>query len=190
MHYCVELDPSESIIASTDKIKLPETLAVTILLFSNVRNSENLFKSLKNGEIEAALIKPSVITDVFQVVMACQRAVRNQFNKRMSTRTVFSEVIYNLSPSKKISDAFKLFGFDGKDEEILAVVMERPDSELVLKLKSQIDGNVISLEKLQEFKNENQIKKVYQIGDSEATRDELLNSILARMACKDFPVLK
>ena len=43
------------------------------------------------------------VLDMFQVVVACSKAIRSQSSGKLTTKNVYSEIIYNLSPNKKVS---------------------------------------------------------------------------------------
>ncbi|KAL5014404.1 hypothetical protein ScPMuIL_008674 [Solemya velum] len=55
-----------------------------------------------NGAFQTALINPNVIIDPFQVLVSANKAIHSQRNNRLITKTVHTEIIYGLSPSKNI----------------------------------------------------------------------------------------
>ncbi|XP_042226024.1 EKC/KEOPS complex subunit Tprkb-like isoform X2 [Homarus americanus] len=111
-----------------------------ILLYSKVENAAEVRQLIMKGQVEASLIKPAMVVDTFQVIVAANKAVRSLAAKKMVTRSVFAEIIFNLSPTKNITDSLKNFGLGDGDTEILAVVLDEESGEKVKKLKSQIRG--------------------------------------------------
>ncbi|CAI9723130.1 Hypothetical predicted protein [Octopus vulgaris] len=73
---------------------------VTFALFNNVGNMKEVRQSVMNGEIEAALLKTSMIHDQFQVLTAAHKALHHRRTKKMITKNIHSEILYCLSPLK------------------------------------------------------------------------------------------
>lgn len=44
------------------------------------------------------------IADLFQITIAVNKAIRLNLLNKMKTKNVFTEIIYNLSPDRKVSD--------------------------------------------------------------------------------------
>ncbi|XP_042226026.1 EKC/KEOPS complex subunit TPRKB-like isoform X4 [Homarus americanus] len=160
-----------------------------ILLYSKVENAAEVRQLIMKGQVEASLIKPAMVVDTFQVIVAANKAVRSLAAKKMVTRSVFAEIIFNLSPTKNITDSLKNFGLGDGDTEILAVVLDEESGEKVKKLKSQIRGELTAVTEVLNLTNQARVKQLYKVTDSELRVTSLLDAVVSRMACKEFLVM-
>ncbi|XP_022801798.1 EKC/KEOPS complex subunit Tprkb-like [Stylophora pistillata] len=84
-----------------------------LALFTNVKNSIDLRKLIIQGKIEAALLNASMIIDPFHVAIAGHKALQLFQQGKMKTRTLHSEIVFNLSPStNEYKGSSKGFGCD------------------------------------------------------------------------------
>lgn len=51
------------------------------------------------------------VADVFPVMVAANKAVRSQIANKMVTRSVFAEILFNLSPTKNVNKILELTSF-------------------------------------------------------------------------------
>uniref|UniRef100_A0A0P4W6E7 Uncharacterized protein n=1 Tax=Scylla olivacea TaxID=85551 RepID=A0A0P4W6E7_SCYOL len=162
-----------------------------LVLFTQVENAGQVRKLILAGEVEASLIKPQMVVAPFQVVVAANRAVRAQALGKMATRSLYTEVIFNLSTKKNITNALKTFGLGDKDKEVLAVVLgtEEEVEARVTKITQQINGKVVATSELAGLTQEAQVRELYKVTPEELTAGSLLDAVVSRMACRDFLVL-
>lgn len=172
MGYSLKLDPS-----------VEATLVVK--LFDNVKNMGTLKQKVLSGSLECCLIKPHLIVDPFQIAIAANKAL---VAEKLTTRTVYSEILFNLSISKNITQSLQTFGIDDKMTQVLTAVIvkdkEQSSEELIYK---EIDGNELDLSKLKDFNNVAAIQKCYKLSKLE-TENSLLESIVSKIATKEFIV--
>ncbi|XP_071450688.1 EKC/KEOPS complex subunit TPRKB-like [Hetaerina americana] len=175
--YEVELDSAANVTAQ-------------LALFRRVRNAKQLKEMVVAGELKCCMIKPSLILDPFQVAVAAHKAVLNENDQRMTTRSVFTEVIYNLSVSKNISQSLNKFGISDDDENVLVVAIQRGDDGSICDILPSVAGELCSMEDLTSVRELPSIKKVYNVRDEELSISSMLDSVVSRIAAKEFVSFK
>ncbi|XP_013408871.1 EKC/KEOPS complex subunit Tprkb [Lingula anatina] len=164
---------------------LGSNLTLSIVLYKDVRNLSEVRKLVIEGKFEAALIKPSVVVDPFQVLVAVNKAVHLHSNNKKYTRTLHSEILYSLAPSKNISDSYKKFGVTDQETSVLIVSLAE-ESTKPQDFLSVIQGQQVALESLPEFTDLDTVKKVYKIPDIELSIGTVLEAVVNRIASKDI----
>ncbi|KAM7429150.1 hypothetical protein ABFA07_019958 [Porites harrisoni] len=158
----------------------------SLALFTDVSNSKELRELIVHGKLEAALLNASMIFDPFHVVVAGHKALHLFQQGKMKTRTLHSEIIFNLSPSSNINDSFKKFGILDSTKDILVVIITQGNGiEKISELSKQIKGTLVSLSSLAAISDQEKIRKIYGISDKELQCDSVENGIITRIATKD-----
>ncbi|KAL1452751.1 hypothetical protein WDU94_006951 [Cyamophila willieti] len=157
------------------------------VLLSNVTNTKQLRELLLAGQLKCCLIKPSLIIDPWIVSVAANKALESELSQTMTTKSIYTEILYNLSSSKNISESLKQFGVHDSDHEVLAVIVTKDQSgEDVNNIVKQIDGSIVPFEKLKDFCDEKLVCKVHSINEKELKISDLLHSVLSHMSYKEF----
>ncbi|XP_060759606.1 EKC/KEOPS complex subunit TPRKB isoform X2 [Neoarius graeffei] len=170
----------------TSSLELFPEFVVTQLLFKDVKNCAELRKMAIEGKIAGALINPSMVLDPFQTVLAANKAVHVQKIGKMKTRSLYSEIIFNLSPTNNISEAFKRFGISDNDHAVLIVLVHnKEDANNKDDLLSKVDGQQIPADQISTLSDLAKIKKLYKVAPQEEKCGSILDAVICRMAAKD-----
>ncbi|XP_015608167.1 EKC/KEOPS complex subunit Tprkb [Cephus cinctus] len=171
-------------------MKLDDTTEkhLTLLLFADVENARDVKTKLINGELRCCVLKASLIVDPFQVVVAANKAALKEMHSRLTTKTVFTEILFDLSLSKNITQSLIKFGIDDAERNILVAVIHSLDDKksIVQKVVSSIKGQQVSIDKLKDYTDLKLVRKTYKIEDTELTVSNLVDSLVSRISTKDF----
>lgn len=159
---------------------------LSLSLFTDVTNSKELLDSMQSGKLvpEVALLNASLIPDVFPLLAAGHKALLAKSRESLTTRTLHSELVYNYSGSKHISESLKRCGISDGTTYILAARFGASQDEME-NIAKVIQGKEIDLEELKARANEAQIQKHYKISSQELSISSLSNGITCRIACRD-----
>ncbi|XP_030295717.1 EKC/KEOPS complex subunit TPRKB [Sparus aurata] len=170
----------------THKLELFPDQKVTQMLFKEVKNAAELRQSAVEGKINAALINPTMLVNPFQVLVAANKAVHLQKTGKMKTRSLYSEIIFNLSPNNNISEAFKRFGISDGDTSVMVVLVHSEDeSKLLADITARVSGQQVPVEDVSSLSDQAKIKKLYKVTPLEEKSGTLLDAVVCRMAIKD-----
>ncbi|KAL3852707.1 hypothetical protein ACJMK2_016325 [Sinanodonta woodiana] len=163
--------------------------SITMVLYDELENSKEIRKCVMDGSVEASLLKPILILDKFQVIVAATRAIHNQRHKRMTTKTIHSEILFCLSPSKNISDSYRKFGLGDEDKCMLVVIVDDQDNSKLNAIQALIKGRQLPLSDLQAKADPSAIKTIYKIHDEELEVCPLLDAVVTRISSKETVTL-
>ncbi|XP_035529739.1 EKC/KEOPS complex subunit TPRKB [Morone saxatilis] len=170
----------------THELELFPDRRVTQMLFKEVKNAAELRQSAVAGKINGALINPTMLVDPFQVLVAANKAVNLQKSGKMKTRSLYSEIIFNLSPTNNISEAFKRFGIsDGDDSVLVVLVHSEEESQFLSDITARVKGRQIPVEDVSSLSDQAKIKKLYKVTPQEEKCGTLLDAVVCRMGTKD-----
>ncbi|XP_049951507.1 EKC/KEOPS complex subunit TPRKB-like [Schistocerca serialis cubense] len=162
--------------------------SIVLFLVENVRNTPELRKLVISGGLECCIVKPSLIVNPFQVVVAGNKAVISMGRGKMSTRNIYTEILYNLSPTKQISQSLIKFGIDDKEDRILVCVLEKCGEKKAEEVLEKIQGDECPIDQLSKFTDVMLVKKTYKINDSECYSSNILDSVVSRISTKEIVV--
>ncbi|XP_076251630.1 EKC/KEOPS complex subunit TPRKB-like [Rhynchophorus ferrugineus] len=169
MAYMVELDPITNMV-------------VSMQLYQNVKNTATLRKDVMSGNLECCLIKPSFIFHPFQIVIAANKTL---VSKKRTTKSIYTELLFNLSLSTNITQSLQTFGVSDSDENILVVTLTPKDKQTnANSIFDRIEGDVLDIFELSCINDIQAIKKIYKINEKEYQSVDVLDSI--EKVCKVF----
>ncbi|GMH02696.1 hypothetical protein Nepgr_004535 [Nepenthes gracilis] len=159
---------------------------LSLSLYSEVTNSKELLDSMQAGKLEpeVALLNASLIPDVFPVLAAAHKTLRAKARESLTTRSLHSELVYNYSGSKHISESLKRCGISDNSTYILAAWFDAAPDDIKA-IGNIIAGKEIDLEELKGRANTAQIQKHYKISVLELEMGSLADAITCRIAARD-----
>ena len=156
-----------------------------ISLFRNVQNPSEIREKLLKGKIDATIINAALIPDVLQVFVAANKAAKSYQNGKSLTKTVHTEVLYNLSPTRKVTDSLKTFGIGDQTSDFIVVTFEDENGEKFQNLKNLVQGEVRDLSELNEITNWSEIAKLHGI-DTNLDHQQIKDLLTSKTAVKDL----
>ncbi|KAI5592014.1 hypothetical protein POPTR_004G141400v4 [Populus trichocarpa] len=159
---------------------------LSLSLFTDVTNSKELLDSMQAGKLEpeVAFLNASLIPDVFPLLAAAHKTLIAKSRDSLTTRTLHSELVYNYSGSKHITESLKRCGISDSTTYILAARFNASPDEMKA-VEKLINGKEIELEELEGRANQAQIQKHYKISGLEAGLSSLADAITCRVAARD-----
>ncbi|XAR72897.1 hypothetical protein NMG60_11019687 [Bertholletia excelsa] len=159
---------------------------LSLALFSDVSNAKELLKLMQAGtlEPEVALLNALLIPDIFPVLAAAHKTLLARSRDSLTTRTLHSELVYNYSGSKHITESLKRCGISESSTYILVARFGASADEMEA-VEKFIHGKEIDLEELLGRANQAQIEKHYKISGSELGISSLADAITCRIAARD-----
>ncbi|XP_031117765.1 EKC/KEOPS complex subunit TPRKB-like [Ipomoea triloba] len=135
-------------------------------------------------EPEVALLNASLIPDVFPVLAAAHKTLLAKSRESLTTRTLHSELVYNYSGSKHISESLKRCGISDDTTYVLVARFGASTDEIAA-IEKLIKGTQIDLKELKQKASHAQIQKHYKISNLELEISSLSDAITCRIAVRD-----
>ncbi|KAF9174642.1 hypothetical protein BGX20_010459 [Mortierella sp. AD010] len=167
---------------------VPSAGSIHMACFINVKNATDLKERLleQDKTLTFAMVESSLIMDVFQLLLAATKAAQDNETGKLSTQSLSSEIIYNLSPSKNIAESLKRFGITEDTTSLIAVKIGGNPDEVLEDMSKTVDGILVSFSKLDQEKDMSKLRQYYKI-DPKVTDDKaMLNWIIGAMAMKNI----
>lgn len=153
---------------------MPPELALYVALYRDVKNAAFLREQLLAGntEFEYAFVDASMILTTSHILAAAFRAMNDYLHERLKSRNVHSEIVFALSPSNNIGEAFRKFGVADTTSDLLVMKVSTSPSitfESVSEhLTASIQGTPVDFsdETLASMSDLSKITKAYKISGS------------------------
>jgi len=169
---------------------------VYIGLFENISNAEEVLHRIQQaaraegpeGDKERALVNyafidAELITSLLHLNVALVQSLLAEAEGKLRTKTVHSEILWNLNPTNNITEALRRFGIS-KASKFLILVQVLDESagtetgEVQSTMESFIKGPVVSLNRLSEHTDWTRVRKVYKLNEDVAIKNEKDEAIL------------
>nr|CAD1836023.1 unnamed protein product [Ananas comosus var. bracteatus] len=159
---------------------------LSLALFADVTNSRELVDSMQSGKLqpEVSLLNAQLIPDVFPVLAAAHKALLSKSRESLTTRTLHSELVYNYSGSKHITESLKRCGISDETNYILAARFNASHDEMK-DVEKLINGKEIDLADLEARADQPQILKHYKVPAQELAISSLSEAITCRISARD-----
>lgn len=160
--------------------------SLSLFLLKDVQNAAEIKELVVKGTLNCCVVKPCLIVHPFQIVVAANKAVVSKMQDKMTTRTLSTEILYNLSLSRNITQSLIKFGIGESDKTMLVSIIEESGENNTDIILSHFKGVVCPIEDLPKFSDEVLIKKTYKVTDAELAVSSLTDSIVTRIVTRDF----
>ena len=159
---------------------------------TDVANTPDIRKKLMSGELKCCVIKAALVVDPLQIGVAANKATLREKNSRLTTKSIYTEILYVMSSSSNISQSLAKFGIHDKIKDIIVVLIHGDDDKEVMEndILRLIDGVKTPISRIGEFTDVDLVKKMYKIDDEELKVSSLLDSVVSRVASDCFVSMK
>jgi EKC/KEOPS complex subunit CGI121/TPRKB len=142
---------------------------LTAIMFKDVTNAGEIHAKLlgRSLEPELALLDPSKVQSVFALHLAAHKSMAAHEREALVTHTLHSELVFNLSGLKHITEGLKRFGMAEDAGEVLVCRFDATEDDIAATraLFEAVEVDVAST--LPGLRDEDAIKKNYKAGDLE-----------------------
>jgi tRNA threonylcarbamoyladenosine modification (KEOPS) complex Cgi121 subunit len=156
-------------------------------LFSKPTNLKSLCERMAAGELSnCVMIDPKMIAGDLHLKAAHVRAVFDEFEGKMRSTSLPTELILSLTASRQIRDALKHFGISEGSDEIVVAMLRGNDAEF-LKIAEEVDGaELLPLSLLSEgtLRDTDRLRKYFRISDEQLTVSSLEDAVVSLTALR------
>ncbi|XKL67186.1 hypothetical protein PGB90_010606 [Kerria lacca] len=162
---------------------------INILFFKDVTNMDEIIKMIAdnvNPFVNCAVINSQLILNPFQILIAANKTILDKHKKSLITKSLTTELLFNLSISENITASLNQFGYVSNSNNYLLLVMFESNSVLTQDVIKNVNGVLSPLSLLSEIQNLNLIKKIYDVTEEQLKNCTLLDLIVTKIACKSI----
>ena len=160
---------------------------IVVFLFVDVSNSAELQQQLTEGALDpaCALFNASLVPSVFTVLQAAAKAAHSSDRQSLRTRSVHSEIVFNLAGSRHIGPSLAKFGIATGCPSVFLVLFD-PGEEAIRRAPELVRGRSVALDELGSVSDREAIKVAYKISDNELRESSLEQAVATRIAARDL----
>jgi EKC/KEOPS complex subunit CGI121/TPRKB len=157
-----------------------------LALFTEVTNAQAMMDLVKAHDFPGALIDPRLVVGTLQLQVAAIKALDADAKDSLASQTVHSELVYNLSPERKMSQAFSTFGMSPDATTVLVAMFDVGVAEFEEAAAGKVVGTRVPfVAGIGAVTDEAQVKKKYKIRDVELEVSSLEEATVHRIATRD-----
>ncbi|EGG10774.1 uncharacterized protein MELLADRAFT_103089 [Melampsora larici-populina 98AG31] len=129
----------------------------------------------ERNRLDWCFLNPKMITSSQHLNTAIYQALLARSHHQLKTKTIYSEIMWTLSPGTNITDSIKKFGIDPKSDKLILIKItkkseEEKKSEESIKLNQLalelIQGSLISINQIKSLGTDwNEVCKVYKLNE-------------------------
>ncbi|XP_014476080.1 PREDICTED: EKC/KEOPS complex subunit TPRKB-like [Dinoponera quadriceps] len=171
----------------------PETqLCCTLYMFTDVTNIAEIREKVVSRSLRCCAAKASLMVDALQAVVAANKATLNAERNCLTTKDVYTEILFCLSMSKNISRSLQEFGVSDSDKNIVVIIVHKLGEEQTVSadVLKNVKGERVIVSRMREFADVNLVKRIYKVDEDELCVSDLTDAVVSRIACKDFMLVK
>mmetsp|Transcript_11709 Transcript_11709/g.30001 ORF Transcript_11709/g.30001 Transcript_11709/m.30001 type:complete len:175 (-) Transcript_11709:136-660(-) len=172
--------------AATLQFEAFPSRSLTVKLFTDVKNGGEIKEGIISGShaVEAAFVNAALVPDLFVLHLAAMKALLGEARGKILTRSLHSELVYNTSGSKHISETLKRWGVSEGTAHLLVARFDATDEEMAA-VSKLVDGKEVPLETLPSLSDSKGIKKSYKLSQDELRIGTQVDAIAMRIAARD-----
>ncbi|KAF9563355.1 CGI-121-domain-containing protein [Agrocybe pediades] len=136
--------------------------------------TEGEFGEKEREAVNFAFIDARLITSKLHLETATFQAILAESQGGLRTRTVHSEILYNLNPTHNITEAIRRYGVSENNTDVLVVRIGSQDlvpSVVEERMKEVVSGNLVPLSELQDVTDWSSVKKYYKLNNDPAVKE-------------------
>lgn len=164
---------------------IPSLNKLHVCLFTDVKNCSEIRKLVVGGmPTEYAFLNAELVPSLFALQVAAQKALAASLDGTLRTKSLHTEIVYNISGCAHIAESLSRFGVNDSTTHLLIARIDATDEELD-HLSTLVEGNVALIERLSELTSTATVLKYYKILPVELKVGSLEEAILCKMAARD-----
>lgn len=155
---------------------------ISLRLFENVTNAGFILERLKSADkaYDYCFLDCRHLIGIEQVLCATTRALRDARDGEMRTKTLYSEIVYSLSPNQNITEALKEFGVADNSTALLCLAI---DNELDTSLVTGSEVEVTN-ETLARLCDRERTKTIYKLSRMLIDVNEIHSQVITAIAMR------
>ncbi|KAJ1974520.1 hypothetical protein H4R35_003570 [Dimargaris xerosporica] len=128
----------------------------------------------------------SNVLDPFQLLTAAHRAVQAAEHDQLRTRSIYSEIIYCLSPEVHIAEAYARYGLNPSTRHVVAVGVGTSSTKFDQEAQATVKGTQVPMSELGKFTNVALVRQYYKIPENIREHDPMVNAVVGSIALKGY----
>ncbi|KAI8465262.1 MAG: kinase binding protein CGI-121-domain-containing protein [Monoraphidium minutum] len=159
---------------------------LSVLLFRDVKNSKELRQKVIAAEVEPefAFINAAAVLALLPLQLAAHKALAFQRRGKLVTKTLHSELVFNLSGSRHIGESLKRFGVQEDTAALLVARYDATPQDLEY-VRGLVVGREVPLTELGEVADAGAAAKVFKVAKEELAVGSVEDAVACRIAVRD-----